>query len=237
MSAILTEGDALLADIARHPDDDALRLIYADWCQDHGQPERAEFIRVQLERRATPEPAPHACRQGDDDHSECQACAPLVRLRGRERELLSDHAHVWFRDAFPWLPDRPAEAHFAQWWSWLAGGFVERVRLPLAAWLEHGPALVRQHPLMRVELSDRVPTGSDPGGKAGWFVRAGSELPYSLPAAIWSRLRCRGERCNCGRNCGERWKLFKSPGKAHDALSAACLAWARRGNKPPRSSP
>ncbi|HKB06478.1 MAG TPA: TIGR02996 domain-containing protein [Gemmataceae bacterium] len=29
------------------PDDDAPRLVYADWLDEHGEPERAEFIRVQ----------------------------------------------------------------------------------------------------------------------------------------------------------------------------------------------
>jgi uncharacterized protein (TIGR02996 family) len=43
----LEEG--FLADIIEHPDDDAPRLIYADWLDDHGQPKRADFIRVQCQ--------------------------------------------------------------------------------------------------------------------------------------------------------------------------------------------
>lgn len=42
---------AFLCEIASHPDDDNLRLVYADWLQDHGDEEdklRAEFIRVQI---------------------------------------------------------------------------------------------------------------------------------------------------------------------------------------------
>ena len=44
-----------LAAIREAPEDDAPRLIYADWLDEHGEPERAEFIRVQckLERRKT----------------------------------------------------------------------------------------------------------------------------------------------------------------------------------------
>jgi uncharacterized protein (TIGR02996 family) len=30
------------------PEDDAPRLVYADWLEDNGQPERAEFIRPRL---------------------------------------------------------------------------------------------------------------------------------------------------------------------------------------------
>ncbi|MBL8796638.1 MAG: TIGR02996 domain-containing protein [Planctomycetia bacterium] len=38
--------------ILDHPDDDAPRLIYADWLEDRGESERAEFIRVQCELAA-----------------------------------------------------------------------------------------------------------------------------------------------------------------------------------------
>lgn len=45
----MTTGDALLQAILDEPDADDLRLIYADWLEDHGEEERAEFIRVQCE--------------------------------------------------------------------------------------------------------------------------------------------------------------------------------------------
>ena len=39
----------LLAEIYAAPDDDAPRLVYADWLQERGDP-RGEFIALQLER-------------------------------------------------------------------------------------------------------------------------------------------------------------------------------------------
>jgi uncharacterized protein (TIGR02996 family) len=45
----MSDEKALLAAIWEHPHDDTPRLVYADWLQENGQPERAEFIRVQLE--------------------------------------------------------------------------------------------------------------------------------------------------------------------------------------------
>ncbi|HZY87133.1 MAG TPA: TIGR02996 domain-containing protein, partial [Gemmataceae bacterium] len=42
--------EGLLADIRDHPEDDAPRLIYADWLDEHEQPLRADLIRVQVER-------------------------------------------------------------------------------------------------------------------------------------------------------------------------------------------
>src|SRR5687767_12335037 len=44
-----SESAAFLRAICDRPDDDLPRLIYADWLEEHGQVERAEFIRVQVE--------------------------------------------------------------------------------------------------------------------------------------------------------------------------------------------
>jgi uncharacterized protein (TIGR02996 family) len=43
----MSDEAALLAAIIAHPDEDTPRLMYADWLTEHGQPERAEFIRLQ----------------------------------------------------------------------------------------------------------------------------------------------------------------------------------------------
>jgi uncharacterized protein (TIGR02996 family) len=50
-------GLALLAGIAAEPDEDAPRLVYADYLDEHGDHDRAEFIRVQCEAER--------CRRGD----------------------------------------------------------------------------------------------------------------------------------------------------------------------------
>ncbi len=39
------DGEALLADIIANPSDDGLRLIYADWLEEHSEAERARWIR------------------------------------------------------------------------------------------------------------------------------------------------------------------------------------------------
>src|SRR5690242_5801815 len=55
----MSEGDSLYQAILANPDDDAPRLVYADWLDEHGQPERAEFIRVQCAMARIP---PHTAR-------------------------------------------------------------------------------------------------------------------------------------------------------------------------------
>jgi uncharacterized protein (TIGR02996 family) len=41
---------ALLKAIIAHPDEDTPRLVFADWLQEHDQPERAEYIRLSIRR-------------------------------------------------------------------------------------------------------------------------------------------------------------------------------------------
>ena len=45
----MSDEKALLAAIWEHPHEDTPRLMYADWLQENAQPERAEFIRLQIE--------------------------------------------------------------------------------------------------------------------------------------------------------------------------------------------
>src|SRR5262245_23509431 len=45
----MTDGDALYQAILDAPDDDAPRLVWADWLDEQGQPDRAEFVRLQCE--------------------------------------------------------------------------------------------------------------------------------------------------------------------------------------------
>jgi uncharacterized protein (TIGR02996 family) len=45
----MTTETAFLGDIVEHPDEDAPRLIFADWVEDRGESARAAFIRIQCE--------------------------------------------------------------------------------------------------------------------------------------------------------------------------------------------
>jgi uncharacterized protein (TIGR02996 family) len=49
----MSTGDDLLAAIWAAPHDDLPRLTYADWLDDHGDPARAEFIRLQVQTART----------------------------------------------------------------------------------------------------------------------------------------------------------------------------------------
>ncbi len=69
---------AFLAAIADRPDDDLPRLVYADYLEENGDPDRAEFIRTQIELAKL-----------HDYHLRRAA------LEQRERELLFAHKDAW----------------------------------------------------------------------------------------------------------------------------------------------
>jgi uncharacterized protein (TIGR02996 family) len=69
------EEDSLLRAVAANPDDDAVRLVYADWVEEHGAADRAEFIRVQVERARLPE----------DDGRQAELAAREEELGGARR--------------------------------------------------------------------------------------------------------------------------------------------------------
>jgi uncharacterized protein (TIGR02996 family) len=70
----MPQNAVLLQAILDQPDDDALRLVYADWLEEHGEQDRAELIRVQI-----------ALAAGGEDGGGEEA------LRAREARLLRDH--------------------------------------------------------------------------------------------------------------------------------------------------
>src|SRR5215211_1107475 len=77
MSGSLAKG--FLDDIVKNIDDDTPRLVYADWLEEQGRDERAEFIRVQVGRARRPE-------------------WDGAQLRLREQELLKLHAEEWLAE-------------------------------------------------------------------------------------------------------------------------------------------
>jgi uncharacterized protein (TIGR02996 family) len=74
----MTQDEVFIQAVLAAPDDDTPRLVYADFLEEHGEPERAEFIRVQCQLAHLP--------QGDSQRAELEA---------RERVLLAEHEADW----------------------------------------------------------------------------------------------------------------------------------------------
>src|SRR5262245_37079412 len=108
----MVEEEGLLQEIVTHPEDDAPRLVYADWLEDHGQPQRAEFIRLQIEVARIEEAEPRGPTtsilvvegRGFHPHLSLQGSAPdwhhwedphAKQLRQWAWDLLREHGEGW----------------------------------------------------------------------------------------------------------------------------------------------
>jgi uncharacterized protein (TIGR02996 family) len=107
--------EAFLQAILEDPENDVPRLIFADWLEEHGQPDRAEFIRLQCELARMPQ---------DDERR--------AALEKREAELRRDHREEW---------GEPLRG-LVEGWSFRRG-FVDGVGLKPRAFLAHAEALFR----------------------------------------------------------------------------------------------
>ena len=129
--------DAFLADIAANPEDDAPRLVFADWLEENGEPERALFIRVQC------------CLAQMDPYDRQRR--ELVRA---EQKLLRAFGNRWAeQDGLTrWVPERPLDG--ADPWVRYRRGFVEYSYFQSPGhFLWAAEPLSRRAPLREVGLS------------------------------------------------------------------------------------
>jgi uncharacterized protein (TIGR02996 family) len=124
-------GDALLKDVIAHPDEDGPCLIYADWLEENGRPERAEFIRVQVELARLP---PNDSRR--------------KKLAAREEALWDEHFAEWRQEVPHWARDQLG----------FQRGFARHARATAKQWAARGPDLHDAAPVTGVWLkkADKV---------------------------------------------------------------------------------
>lgn len=123
----MDEREALIAEIRASPEDDAPRLVAADWFEEQGAPAdtaRADFIRAQVERARL---APN-----DPAQSELQAME-LRLLKQYQREWCGSH-HLFNKCVF-------------------RRGFIEYVHLHLQKFQHHRRELMRLEPVRDVRLT------------------------------------------------------------------------------------
>jgi len=122
----MTPRESLVAAVADRPGDAATRLVFADWLDDHGEADRAAFVRA---AHAAEKARPGSRRRAD--------------LLDRADDLLARHEADWLGD---WR-DRLVDWDFRL-------GFLDRVRLTATTFLRHGGEIFRREPVRRVELVD-----------------------------------------------------------------------------------
>jgi uncharacterized protein (TIGR02996 family) len=115
---------AFLADICANPEDDAPRLIYADWLAEHGDEARAEFIRAQVRRAALPKYDPAA-----------------YDLEAREDELLAANEKKWKKP----LARITARCEFQR-------GFLHHLAIPAAKFVTHADNIFTAAPVRSLRV-------------------------------------------------------------------------------------
>lgn len=130
-------AEMFLSAICANRADDTVRLVFADWLQENGDEERAEFIRLQI-----------ALHREHPDYE-----IPFVRnnLGGewdarytRQKELLERNASLWV-GGFPRLMFSTTSADFVR-------GFPSRAITNPAQWHAHGERVRRWVPLEGVDV-------------------------------------------------------------------------------------
>lgn len=121
---------AFIAAIRANPADDTPRLVAADWLDEHGERDRAEFIRVHLAYYA----ARHSHRRQSLGGEPCRKCKLKRRLK-----------RLWH------LPGKGLPNGI--WGRLPVDGFLTVVDCSAADWLAHGDAVLAREPVERVSLT------------------------------------------------------------------------------------
>lgn len=214
----MSDHDALLKAILDEPEDDLVRLAYADWLEEHGSESeqfRAEMIRGTWDasgpsRFATTFPELSRFERGINTYVE-SAEAPAIVIDG--------------------------------YWHWgsegsrsrliLERGFLREVRCHVKVWTDWAGTFADLHPIRRVEVVDRSPEPYFGTGEWCW-VRKEDDTPGRcfLSPSVYDllhdgSLRFDPPRPNAPRSYPGSYKVYRSRELAQDALSDALLRHAR----------
>jgi uncharacterized protein (TIGR02996 family) len=201
------EQGSLLRAVLLDPGDDGPRLVYADWLDEHGEHDRAEFIRVEIELLTAP-------REYDSFDLDIPAGRYAQLLKRRHRLLVSKAAeNEW-----------PVPAARIRNYAW-DRGFVGEVACTAADFLAHAAALFAAHPIVKVTLSDLVPSRryNVSGNPWLWYLDIAGDLvgPNAVPHGIWPYLGTELE-------APPGFAYYSHPNTAKEYLGQACVAYGRQ---------
>ncbi len=146
----MTERESFMKAIIDDPDNDQIRLVFADWLEEYGgEPERAEFIRLQIEL-AERDKKPFNLSWGN-----AIACNIVGRgsnsIIHRCSNILVEFGQKWWKEGNYFITQLPI------WKASWRRGFVSRIECNMSQWREHGPVIVRNHPVQVARIDDKFP--------------------------------------------------------------------------------
>jgi uncharacterized protein (TIGR02996 family) len=215
----LSDRNAFLRAICEQPADDAPRLVFADWLDENGEPDWADFIRVQCDIWDITE-GDHAalcCVKG------CSAWPIGQEYRCKQCRPCSLASRSWA--LAPTITTNNCLAHMFD--ITCRRGFVAEVACPLGDWLDHGKAICEQHPVERVRITDRVPYFGVSDNDWSWIYTPPNliwdDKPRILPYDVW-RLLDQHDTSSARM----RAKRYRTREHALARLNVAALTWARK---------
>ncbi len=233
----MTDQRKFIESIRADPEDDVVRLVYADWLEEREQAGRAEFIRLECDVATFLKESKHRetcrCDGGNNLCTPCRDEDTWLEFSNRQWELLDilcddfqlpeitnelgsskgkgrDHD---LRLSLTHYHGKPLDHSTYV----LSRGFVEQVDCPIDWWISHGPALVRWHPVQRVELTDRQPWYR---GVHAWLVQSPliHDADTIIPIEVFNNLGL------VGTVPTSTWYATRED--AETARSNALIAWA-----------
>lgn len=213
----MTERDALLRAILQQPEEDTVRLAFADYCDEDGESDYAEFIRGQVRGERV--------RIGTNRFR--QWFAPwwgfgqpfgLSHNRGATRAVVRDAVGYGGGVRVGPGPDCIV----------VSRGFVSEIHLPCAAFMQHAEAIFRAHPVTRVVLTDATPAVYTGNLRTVYFWADGTHTeyePYCIDPSLWLMLDRRDTvPAIADSSARDGWE---TAAESHSHLSAACVAYGR----------
>jgi uncharacterized protein (TIGR02996 family) len=126
-NSVETERRAFLAAIVAAPDDDTPRLVFADWLDEHGEHDRAEYIRLECQ----------SARLEDDDPQR-------AIVDKRSAALLRKHLQKWELEAPLWARKGLS----------FKRGFIDHIVTSAASWIKRADKLLAGVPITSVRFEN-----------------------------------------------------------------------------------
>ena len=208
---------SLLRAILEDPFDDDRRLVYADWLEEAGDNERAEFIRVQIYLAKLTGTVLR-------DRAEQKKYSLSVR---RENELLNGPSPIFWGNDIP-LPTSPRN-DCKDWGATWRRGFISGIKTKCAWFMDHAEEFFRNQPIIEVKLTDKMPSPSQLTDNYRtpfvWEERGDLDpaLPHVLPTPLFQAMK---EIAGAG-TFTVRLMSHNEP-DAYAYLSAACVHYGRQ---------
>ena len=241
--------------VLENPEDDTVRLVFADWLDENDQSARAEFIRTQIEIAKHPgrcDAFMYSCHElfssyADTAASGCDKCKAYAGLKIRERELLRADQN-WGPSGGNLYTEEVTSVPTIEIYAFrFRKGWIDKAWMNTEKFVGHAEVQFSWHPITEVVLvdrkapswtmvnaDDRTPTGSS------WWHDVGvcQILPFDgylhhLPNSLFVHL----DEKDFISQPNPKSKFYTNRHTATAALSRACVRYGRTQNRLPEIFP